>query len=372
MNKKPKVLYIGNYNDGTGWGNAALNNILSMHSAGINVVPRSITYNNNKQCNNITISELEMSNNIMDVDVCIQHVLPQLYIYKNGMKNIGYYEIETLYIDSEIYNYLELMDEIWVANVDSHIACCGAGLLPSKVKIIPHSIDMDYITNHQSSLQIKELKNSFNFMFVGEFITRKNIKALLKAYYLGFDQRVQNVNLFLKLNGPTPNINYNIKLYNDMDQIVRDELHLDYYNNVSVMFDYLNKDDLLSVMKQCHAFVCPSYGESCCIPAMESLAMGIPSIWTSGIGIGDYGVGIPVNSTEEPCNHILSPISNLYNGRNQWRSIHIQELINAMQLMVKLKSDQKFLSEFETKRQEFINKYSIGAIGKKIKEVLHA
>ena len=39
-----KVLYIGHYRDGTGWGNAALNNILSLDAVGIDVVPRAITY----------------------------------------------------------------------------------------------------------------------------------------------------------------------------------------------------------------------------------------------------------------------------------------------------------------------------------------
>ena len=39
-----KVLYIGHYKDGTGWGNAALNNILAMDAVGIDVVPRAITY----------------------------------------------------------------------------------------------------------------------------------------------------------------------------------------------------------------------------------------------------------------------------------------------------------------------------------------
>jgi len=32
-----KVLYIGHYRDGTGWGNAAVNNILAMDAAGIDV-----------------------------------------------------------------------------------------------------------------------------------------------------------------------------------------------------------------------------------------------------------------------------------------------------------------------------------------------
>ena len=39
-----KVLYISNYMDGTGWGNAAINNILALDSVGVEVVPRAITF----------------------------------------------------------------------------------------------------------------------------------------------------------------------------------------------------------------------------------------------------------------------------------------------------------------------------------------
>ena len=40
-----KVLYISNYKDGTGWGNAATDYILAMDSVGIDVVCRSISFN---------------------------------------------------------------------------------------------------------------------------------------------------------------------------------------------------------------------------------------------------------------------------------------------------------------------------------------
>ena len=54
-----KVLYIGNYNDGTGWGNACLNNILALDSAGVNIVPRAITFKGLHNTNNQRIAELE-------------------------------------------------------------------------------------------------------------------------------------------------------------------------------------------------------------------------------------------------------------------------------------------------------------------------
>ena len=39
-----KVLYIGHYKDGTGWGGAAIDNILALDAVGVKVVPRAITF----------------------------------------------------------------------------------------------------------------------------------------------------------------------------------------------------------------------------------------------------------------------------------------------------------------------------------------
>ena len=54
-----KVLYISNYKDGTGWGNAAADYILAMDSVGIDVVCKSITFNGEKGEVDPRILELE-------------------------------------------------------------------------------------------------------------------------------------------------------------------------------------------------------------------------------------------------------------------------------------------------------------------------
>lgn len=54
-----KVLYIGCYRDGTGWGQAAIDYILSLDAAGIDVVPRPIKLNDRQINLPKRISELE-------------------------------------------------------------------------------------------------------------------------------------------------------------------------------------------------------------------------------------------------------------------------------------------------------------------------
>ena len=83
-----KTLYIGNYKDRTGWGYASLNNILALHSAGVDVVPRAITFNNSHAEIHPTITELENKSEA-NCDACIYHTLPPLYSYNANLKNIG-------------------------------------------------------------------------------------------------------------------------------------------------------------------------------------------------------------------------------------------------------------------------------------------
>ena len=109
-----KILYIGNYKDGTGWANACINNILALDSVGVEVVPRAITFNDGSHNCPERILELE-ENSEAGCDICIQHTLPHLYSYNSKFKNIGFLATETSnFIESSWQHHANLMDEIWV------------------------------------------------------------------------------------------------------------------------------------------------------------------------------------------------------------------------------------------------------------------
>ena len=69
-----KVLYIANYKDGTGWGNSALHNILALDSAGVEVIPRAISFNDKNTPIPARIKFLEEKSS-SGADVCVQHRL---------------------------------------------------------------------------------------------------------------------------------------------------------------------------------------------------------------------------------------------------------------------------------------------------------
>ena len=190
-----KVLYINNYKDGTGWSSAGINNILALDSAGVEVVPRAITFVEEHHDYPERIKELQ-SASADGCTVCVQHTLPHLYSYDYRYKNIGYLPVESSHFrDTGWQYYVNLMDELWVPTLSAKKACIESGV-KKPIKIAPHSLDISKYKENEGN-KIQELQSTFNFVFVGEFIERKNIQALMRAFHIEFALH-EPVNLFIK------------------------------------------------------------------------------------------------------------------------------------------------------------------------------
>ena len=316
-----KIQYIGNFSDGTGWAKASTYNALVLSKAGYDIYCKEIRYNDR----NITIED-EINNLLSktsdDFDVIIHHVLPKDYQYVGGAKNIGFVELETLNLSDKIWlKNLSMMDEILVPNEASKKCLINSGCT-KPIKIFNHSFNYNRVVNSNSPAFVQELNNNFNFIFVGEFSKRKNPEALVRAFQNEFSY-IEPVNLILKTNTPVDNINQftqNIKQNMKNSQRYKKEL---------IISDYLSEDVLWAIMKQCHAFMMPSYGEAWCYPAMEAMALGLPIIYTEGIGIEHYANTNPnyaVKSKVVPCYGAVDTFDTLYTSKDLWYEIDIIDL----------------------------------------------
>ena len=73
------------------------------------------------------------------------------------------------------------------------------------IKLAPHCVDVRQYEDVQKTAMVGDLESTFNFCFVGELSKRKNISALLKAFYLEFHP-TEPVNLLLKSIDPAPGL----------------------------------------------------------------------------------------------------------------------------------------------------------------------
>ena len=321
-----KIRYIGNFNDGTGWAKASTYNALALDAAGYDVYCKEVKYNNNSIVLEDKITEL-LAKQTDSVDIVVQHCLPSDYRYFGGVKNIGFVALETLSLSNVLWlKKINMMDEVWVPNKASKECLVTSGIPADKIKVFNHSFNYQRIKENKNIAKISELNSSFNFVFVGEFNKRKNLESLLVAFHNEFKKN-ENVNLYIKTLG-------NIETIYTFCQSVKDRMkkHNSYKREV-IISNIVPEDQLLSTMSQCHAFVMPSHGEAWCYPAMEAMAIGLPVIYTSGIGIDDYNTGeFKVKSKKVPCYGANgnSELPDLYTSSDNWLEIDILDLQKQM------------------------------------------
>ena len=324
-----KVLYIGNYNDGSGWGNAVKANITALSMVeGVKVYPKSITFNGNYETKDESMLLLEFKHGDLDCspDVCIQHTLPHLYSYDSRYKNIGVFYFEANSVPVEWITQLNMMDELWVATHKNQRDAIASGVT-TPIKVVPIPLDTDKIL-YLSGMggKIDRMVDRFNFGFVGEFVERKNLKALLRAFHAEFDPS-EPVNLFIKTSG--------VKMQ-DLQQYANQvkaglKIRGQYIEEIFVS-GMMDEKDYYGVLSQCSCLVVPSRAEGWCIPAWEAMALNIPVISAEGTELIPHENELMkfVPSRVEPCFGALDTMPFLQTADQTWNEIDVTELRKAM------------------------------------------
>ena len=335
-----KVLYIGCYRDGTGWANAAINYILSLDAAGIEVVPRFIKLNEIEGEVPKRITELEQ-NSDKNCDTVIQHVLPH-HIDYNGMfeKNISLYVAETDNCRNTAWpERISLMDEAWVPN--NHLAkdfSRNSNMMNSHF-VIPHACDTSKYQKGYKNLDIPHLKDKFVFYYIGEITRRKNVGALLKAFHSEFSAN-ENVGILIKGSLPGAAADETEAYLTDMSDKIKEGLKLygdksNYHKEIFVC-DYLSEEQIFNIHNSCDCFVSSSFGEAWGIPIFDAMAMGKTPICCDNGGPKDFlknGGGILTSCRKEPCFGVLDSFDDLYTANENWYSVNISEMRKNMREM---------------------------------------
>lgn len=373
-----KVLYVGCYREGTGWGQAAVDYILAMDSVGIDVVPRAVKLNNKQPELPQRILELE-SKDSSGSDVCIQHVLPHMMDYNSRFKkNIALYATETSnFISSNWHRKINCMDEAWVINTQMVRAARKSGVtIP--IKEVPHATSFSKFESGYKKLDIPNIHNNFVFYFIGELNKRKNLEAFIKAFHLEF-HRNEPVSILIKSNRhDLSGDQCALEIQNICNAIkggLKKYPSIENYKEDLIITDYLSETDMYRLHKTCDCFVMPSYGEAWCIPAFDAMGFGNTPICSHGTGMRDFireDAGFLVPGRWEPVYGMTETFADLFTAEEDWFSIDVNELRRTMRKVYDMHndSDQKYS---KMKQQGLLRafEYSHENIGNKIKELLN-
>lgn len=372
-----KVLYIGVYRDGTGWGQAAIDYILALDSVGVDVVCRPLKLNGRQVKLPERILQLERKD-AAGVTAVIQHVLPQHMDYCGRVdRNVGLFASETSHFRTSCWAArLNCMDEVWAINRQQADACVESGVT-RPVSVVPHATDITrFQRSHEPLDQLRPYREQGEFLFytIGEMVRRKNLAGLLRAFHTEFDPS-EPVRLVVKTDLPgmprgelerhvaafAGEIRRGLKLHGGQAESYKDEVFL---------LDRLTDDAVLRLHAACDCFATASYGEAWCIPAFDAMAMGKAPIAPDWGGFSDYltaSEGWPLPCREEPVFGANDSFQDLYAGDENWASVDLLAMRKAMRQAY---SNRQLLGEKARNGTERAYCFSREAVGEKMASLL--
>jgi len=276
-----KIAYLSVFRDGTGYANQAIHNMLALEAGGFDVVARAISLSpskNHELAKKVRHLEDKDADN---VDVVIQHVLPNLFEYKAGVRNIGMFDWETTHFDRSNWTHCcNLMDEIWMPSEQNIQAAKDSGVTVP-IRKFPCACDSSRFAPAIERLPLREVDGKCVFYAIGEMTRRKNLVAVIRAFYSAFTKR-DDVVLLIKTNIPGQSPDGAVGVLKNTIADIKKSLHTymkhDYYPKVACITDFLPDNQLDKLHATGDVFVLATHGEAWGIPAHDAMGFGNPVI----------------------------------------------------------------------------------------------
>lgn len=267
--------------DGSGYAEAARNYVAALHTAGVDVSAKSITFDGFKSdygragrfAEAALVREVSYAVNICFVPPEYFHELmdPKRY-------NIGIFDWETDFLPLEWIPKCNAMDEIWVpAHWTADIVRRSGVVKP--VYVFGHCASPDDYKDALPLIFHELPADLYKFYSIFQWTERKNPKGLLRAYLKEFTGK-DPVVLILKTYGSDYSESEQSAVISEIKQ-VKAEVGADDPPKVMVILDMLTKEEMLGLHKMADCFILPHRAEGWGLPHFEACMMGKPVITTN-------------------------------------------------------------------------------------------
>jgi glycosyltransferase involved in cell wall biosynthesis len=372
-----KVVYIGPYRDGTGYSKSAIDHILALDAAGVAVVPRSVKMTPTSGSVPARITELE-DNDLNNVDTVIQHNLPSEFMYKGDIQNVGIFAYETNSFPNCLWkDHLALMDKIVVSCAYQKAAVDRTSeKLANRTHVLMHPVDNTKFSQKHEVMNFDVPLNTLKFYTISEFSRRKNLVAMIIAYYATFSI-FDNVLLIIKSHLPNRKAEeaktFIKNISDDLKRTMGKFKDQDYYPRIALITDYLPEKHINSLHKTGDVFVTSSHGEAICLPMLDAIGFGKPVIAPYYSSFVDYCVDddLLVDVKETVTFGVDNAPAGLYTSDEKWGNVSIPDLADKMKYAYE-NMDKLTNEDAITKRSMYIKTLNYETVGKEFKDILDA
>ena len=283
-----KIEWVGAVLDSSGYGEASRNYVFALHSVGVEILLRPVTFEQSHP--DLGQSGAFLQSLIRDpmpkcdlrVIHCTPDLIPSMVKDRPAIPTIGYATWETNKLTpgwAEAIN--STCQAIWVPSNHNVKAFRDSGVTVP-IHRVPHCF-ADLPVPEKATL---ERDGCFRFLNVGQWLTRKNQLGLMMAYLTEFKAE-EKVSLVLKtfLTNHGPGERDQIKAF---VKATKDGLHLASYPTIELIVANLSKDQMTRLYHDCDCIVSLHRCEGFGITIAEGMLAGKPVIATAHGGPVDF------------------------------------------------------------------------------------
>jgi len=236
--------------------------------------PNNIYYDNsNKQFSTYISNKFKGDVRIFSgtIDNICSHIFSKGLDFINNKYNIFHLAWEFNTIDKKLLPALNFADQVWTI---SNFVRDAFKKHHKLVRVLNNSLNLDTKPSNSKF----NLPEGFNFLYIfdcNSFIERKNPMALLHAF-----KQINDANLILKINNIDTHIQRNL-----IHELLEVSLSM---SNVHIITDSLKREDLLSLISTCDAYISPHRSEGFGLTIIEAMALNKPVIVTNYSGNKDF------------------------------------------------------------------------------------
>ena len=270
------------------------------------------------------------------------------YIFYDSYEGpkIAYNVWESTLQPQRFFNRLLEYDQLWVPSKWQKECTIKQGYPKDRIKVVPEGVDINTFYPENVKHPVTS-DGRFKFVLFGRWDYRKSTKEVIETFLKTFS-REEPIDLIVSIDNPFSG-----------DGLETTEKRLEHYDisdeRVKVLH-FPSRKDYVDILKSCHVFVSCARSEGWNLPLIESMACGIPSIYSDCSGQLEFaeGRGIPVKiagerpASDSSYNHFNETIGNYYEPDFEDLSVQMRRAYTDYEKLKK-----KALAESEEIRRDF-------------------